>query len=241
MRLWPGATGSYATHHVVPAVGAVRIPDSIDFERAAAAMLQGMTAHYLVHNSYPLRPGDSALVHAAAGGVGLLLVQMAKQRGARVIGTVSTEEKGELARAAGADEIIFYTRVDFETETLRLTDQAGVDVVYDSVGETTFLKGLNCLKPRGMMVLYGQASGPVKPLDLQILNSKGSLFVTRPTLGHHVANRQELLQRAEDIFSWITAGQLSVRIDRTFPLAEAADAHRYIEARRTKGKVLLIP
>jgi NADPH2:quinone reductase len=182
-----------------------------------------------------------ALVHAAAGGVGLLLVQMAKKRGATVIGTVSTAAKEALARAAGADEVIRYTEADFETETMRLTDGAGVNVVYDSVGATTFAKGLNCLKPRGLMALYGQASGPVGAFDPQILNNKGSLFLTRPSLGHYVPNRAELLARANDLLGWMAKGELDVRIDRTFPLAEAPAAHRYIEARKTKGKVLLIP
>jgi NADPH2:quinone reductase len=204
-------------------------------------MLQGMTAHYLSHSTYPLKSGDVALVHAAAGGVGLLLVQMAKKRGATVIGTVSTTAKEELARAAGADEVIRYTEADFETETMRLTDGAGVNVVYDSVGATTFAKGLNCLKPRGLMALYGQASGPVGAFDPQILNNKGSLFLTRPSLGHYVPNRAELLARANDLLGWMAKGELDVRIDRTFPLAEAPAAHRYIEARKTKGKVLLIP
>jgi NADPH2:quinone reductase len=231
----------YAEYVVLPAWKLVPVPDDVEMYPATAAMLQGMTAHYLVHDSYRIRPGDSALVHAAAGGVGQLLVQIAKLRGARVIATVSTEEKAALARAAGADEVILYTQADFETETLRLTDNAGVQVVYDSVGKDTFLKGLNCLRPRGYMVLYGQASGPVGPFNPQILNSKGSLFLTRPSLGHHVATREELLQRAEDIFGWMAGGQLNVRVDRTFPLAAAAEAHRYIEGRQTKGKVLLIP
>jgi NADPH2:quinone reductase len=233
--------GGYAEYVVVPAWKLVPLPDEIALERGTAVMLQGMTAHYLATNTYPLGANDTALVHAASGGVGLLLVQLAKQRGARIIGTVSTEEKAELARAAGADEIIRYTQADFETETMRLTAGAGVNVVYDSVGKTTFMKGLNCLKPRGYMVLYGQASGPVGPIDPQILNSKGSLFLTRPTLGDYTADRAELLQRASDLFSLMRQGKLDVRVDRTFPLAEAAAAHRYIEGRQTKGKVLLIP
>ena len=233
--------GSYAEYAVVPAWRLVPIPESVDARSAAAVMLQGMTAHYLSRTTYPIQPGDTALVHAAAGGVGLLLVQMAKQRGARVIGTVSTEEKARLASQAGADEVILYTQVDFETETKRLTHGAGVNVVYDAVGVTTFDKSLNCLKPRGYMVLYGASSGPVSPLDPQVLNAKGSLFLTRPTLGHYVADRSELLSRAGDLFEWMAAGELQVRIDQTFPLSEAAEAHRYLEARKTKGKLLLIP
>lgn len=233
--------GGYAEYVIVPAWKLVPVPHDVDLERGTAVMLQGMTAHYLTHSTYPLSADDTALVHAASGGVGLILVQLAKHRGARVIGTVSTEEKAELARAAGADDIIFYTQADFETETMRLTDGAGVNVVYDSVGKTTFMKGLNCLKPRGYMVLYGQASGPVDPLSPQILNSKGSLFLTRPTLGHYTADRAELLQRAQDLFTLMQQGKLDVRVDRTFPLAEAAAAHHYIEGRQTKGKVLLIP
>jgi len=238
---YPIHPNGYAEYVVVPAWKLVPVPDEVDLERATAVMLQGMTAHYLSHSTYPLQPGDVALVHAAAGGVGLLLVQMAKKRGATVIATVSTEEKETLARAAGADEVIRYTEADFETETMRLTNGAGVNVVYDSVGVTTFAKGLNCLKPRGLMALYGQASGPVGTFDPQILNSKGSLFLTRPTLGHYVPNRTELLARANDLLGWMAKGELDVRIDRTFPLAEAPAAHRYIEARKTKGKVLLIP
>lgn len=234
-------SGSYAEYAIVPAWKLVPVPDKVDIRVAAAVMLQGMTAHYLTHSTYPLRPGDTALVHAAAGGVGLLLVQIAKRRGARVIGTVSTEEKARLAREAGADEVILYTQVDFEKEARRLTDGKGVDVVYDSVGKTTFEQSLNSLKRRGYMVLYGQSSGPVGPFDPQILNAKGSLFLTRPTLGHYVADRAELLQRANDLFTWIEAGELQVRIDQTYPLAAAAEAHRYLQERKTKGKLLLIP
>ncbi len=233
--------GSYAEYAVVPAWKLVPIPDSVDARSAAALMLQGMTAHYLSHTTYPLQPGDTALVHAAAGGVGLLLVQMAKRCGARVIGTVSTEEKARLARQAGADEVIIYTQTDFETETRRLTGGAGVNVVYDSVGKTTFDKSLNCLKPRGYLVLYGQSSGPVSPLNPQVLAAKGSLFLTRPSLAHYTADRAELLERAGDLFEWVAAGELQVRIDQTFPLAQAAEAHRYLEARKTRGKLLLIP
>jgi len=233
--------GSYAEYAVVPAWRLVPIPDGVDTRSAAAVMLQGMTAHYLSHTTYPLRPGDTALVHAAAGGVGLLLVQLAKRRGARVIGTVSTGEKARLARQVGADEVILYTQTDFEAETKRLTDGAGVNVVYDAVGVTTFDKSLNCLNPRGYMVLYGASSGPVSPLDPQVLNAKGSLFLTRPSLGHYVADRAELLSRAGDLFEWMVVGELQVRIDQTFSLSEAAEAHRYLEARKTQGKLLLIP
>jgi len=233
--------GAYAEYAVVPAWKLVRVPDSLDIRQAAAVMRQGLTAHYLTHSTYPLKPGDVALVHAAAGGVGHLLVQIAKQRGARVIGTVSTEEKARLARESGADEVIVYTKADFEAEVKRLTGGRGVDVVYDSVGQATFDKSLNCLRPRGMMVLFGQSSGRVPPFDPQILNVKGSLFLTRPSLGPYIADRAELLWRANDLFTWLASGQLQVRIDQVFPLAEAAQAHRYLEERRTKGKVLLIP
>jgi NADPH2:quinone reductase len=238
---YPLTLGAYAEYAVVPADRVVNVPTSIDLNTAAAVMLQGLTAHYYSTSTFPLQPGDKALVHAAAGGVGLLLVQMAKLRGAWVVGTVSTEEKAQLAREAGADEVILYTAQDFETEVKRLTGGRGVDVVYDSVGKTTFDKGLNCLRPRGYMVLCGQASGAVPPMDPQILNQKGALFLTRPTLGPYIATRAELLQRAADIFGWIEAGKLKVRIDRTFPLAQAAAAQTYMEDRRTKGKVLLIP
>ncbi len=233
--------GAYAEYAVVPARRLVPIPDAIDVRQAAAVMLQGLTAHYLTHSTYPLHPGDCALVHAAAGGVGLLLIQMAKRRGARVIGTVSTKEKARLAREAGADEVVLYTQADFEAETKRLTNDQGVNVVYDSVGQTTFDKSLNCLKPRGYMVLYGQSSGPVPPFNPQVLSAKGSVFLTRPNLMHYTLDRAELLKRAGDLFEWITAGTLTVRIDATFPLAEAAVAHRCLEERKTKGKLLLIP
>ncbi len=206
---------------------------------ATAAMLQGMTAHYLTHDTYPISTGNTALVHAAAGGGGVLLVQMAKLRGARVIGTVSTEEKEVLAREMVADEIIRYSERDFETEVKTLTNGRGVDVVYDSVGRDTFAKSLNCLRSRGYLVLYGQSSGAVEPLDPQLLNQKGSLFLTRPSLGYYNQDRDEILRRASDLFAWINDGRLSVRIDKTFPLEEATEAHRYIEARLSKGKVLL--
>jgi NADPH2:quinone reductase len=238
---YPLQIGSYAEYALVDAWKLVPIPDGVEAGQAATLMVQGLTAHYLTHSTYPLKRGDTALVHAAAGGVGQLLVQIAKRLGARVIGTVSTEEKARLAREAGADEVIIYTQADFEAEVKRLTGGQGVDVVYDGVGKATFDKGLNCLRPRGYMVLFGQASGPVPPLDPQVLNAKGSLFLTRPSLGHYAANRDELRQRADDLLTWAAAGELKVRIDRTFPLAEAAEAHRYLEGRKTKGKVLLIP
>ena len=238
---YSGVLGSYAQFAAVPASRLVKLPEGLDGKAGAAAMLQGMTAHYLSHATYPLKPGDWCLVHAAAGGVGLLLCQMAKMRGARVIGTVSTEAKAKLARQAGADEVILYTTQDFEAEVKRITGGAGVPVVYDSVGKTTFDKSLNCLAPRGVMVLYGQSSGPVPPLDPAILNQKGSLFLTRPSLVHHTATREELLQRSGDVLGWIKAGRLKLRIDLTLPLAQAADAHRQLEGRQTTGKVLLIP
>jgi NADPH2:quinone reductase len=235
------ARGSYAEYAVVPAAQLVKIPAAIDFQTAAAAMLQGMTAHYLTHSTFALKSGDTCLVHAAAGGAGLLLVQMARRIGARVFGTVSTEAKAQLARQAGADEIIFYTQQDFEAEVRRLTGGRGVDVVYDSVGATTFAKSLGCLRPRGMLALFGQSSGPVAPFDPNILNAKGSLFLTRPSLAHHLATREELLWRAGDVLGWIASGELRIRVDRVYPLAEAAEAHRALEGRHTAGKILLIP
>jgi NADPH2:quinone reductase len=238
---WTGVPGSYATHNAVPADRVVTLPADLDARTGAAAMLQGMTAHYLAHSTYPLKPGDSCLVHAAAGGVGLLLCQMARRAGARVIGTVSTEEKARLAREAGAHEVILYTTRDFEAEVKRLMDGKGLQVVYDSVGKDTFEKGFNCLAPRGYMVLYGQSSGPVPLFDLQVLNAKGSLFLTRPSLNHHILTREELLRRAGDVLGWIHRGELKLRIGATFPLAEAAEAHRQLEGRKTTGKVLLIP
>jgi NADPH2:quinone reductase len=238
---WTGVPGSYATHNVVPADRLVTLPAGVDARAGAAAMLQGMTAHYLAHSTYALRAGDTCLVHAAAGGVGLLLCQMAKRAGARVIGTVSTEEKAALARRAGADEVILYTRQDFEAEVKRLTGNKGLQVVYDSVGRDTFDKGLGCLAPRGYMVLYGQSSGPVGPLDPQVLNTKGSLFLTRPSLFHYIATRDELVRRAGEVLGWIQKGELTLRVGATFPLAEAAQAHRDLEGRRTTGKVLLLP
>src|SRR6266705_4598432 len=233
--------GAYAEYATVPADRVVVLPDGVSSKQGAAAMLQGMTAHYLASTTYPLKPGDSCLVHAAAGGVGVLLCQIAKLRGARVIGTVSTREKAELARAAGADEVMLYTEQDFEAEVKRLTNGAGLQVIYDSVGKTTFEKGLNCLAPRGMMVLYGQSSGPVGPLDPQVLSQKGSLFLTRPTLVHYIATRAELVARAGELLGWIKQGTLKVRTDRELPLAQAAEAHRLLEGRKTTGKVLLIP
>jgi len=234
------ARGSYAEYALVPAALLVKIPDDLDFQTAAAAMLQGMTAHYLTHSTYALKSGDTCLVHAAAGGVGGLAVQMAKMLGARVFGTVSTEEKARIAREAGADETILYTERDFEAEVKRLTGGRGVDVVYDSVGKTTFDKSLNCLRPRGLLALFGQSSGPVPPFDPAILNAKGSLFLTRPSLGHYVLTREELLWRAGDVLNWVASGKLKLRIDRTYPLEEAAAAHRDLESRKTAGKLVLL-
>src|SRR5881227_3410500 len=233
------AAGTVAA--VGPGDRVVTLPDGVSAKQGAAAMLQGLTAHYLTTTTYPLKVGDACLVHAAAGGVGLLLCQIAKLRGARVLGTVSTHEKAALARAAGADEVILYTEQDFEVEVKRLTGGAGLRVIYDSVGKTTFEKGLSCLAPRGMMVLFGQSSGPVGPFDPQVLSQKGSLFLTRPTLVHYIATRAELLARAGEVLGWIQRGTVKVRIDRELPLAQAAEAHRLLEARQTTGKVLLIP
>jgi NADPH2:quinone reductase len=238
---WTMSRGSYAQYAVVPTAMLVKLPDHIDFQSAAAVMLQGMTAHYLVHSTYALKSGETCLVHAAAGGAGGLIVQMAKMLGARVFGTVSTEEKARIAREAGADEAILYTQQDFEAEVKRLTAGRGVDVVYDSVAKTTFEKSLNSLRPRGMLALFGQSSGPVPPFDPNILNGKGSLFLTRPSLAHYLLTREELLWRAGDVLNWVTSGKLKVRIDRTYPLAEAAAAHRDLEGRKTAGKLLLIP
>jgi NADPH2:quinone reductase len=231
--------GSYAEYAVVPASALVKIPAHVDFNTAAAAMLQGMTAHYLTHSTFPLKSGDTCLVHAAAGGTGGLIVQMAKMIGARVFGTVSTDAKAQIARGHGVDEVILYTQQEFDAEARRLTGGRGVDVVYDSVGRTTFDKSLNSLRPRGMLALFGQSSGPVPPFDPGILNGKGSLFLTRPSLGHHVLTRDELLWRAGDVLNWIDAGKLKLRIDRTYPLAQAAEAHRALEGRHTSGKLLL--
>lgn len=238
---YTSSLGSYAEYAAVPANRLVKIPDQLDFEQAAAAMLQGMTAHYLVNGSYQLKTGESALVHAAAGGVGLLLVQMAKKIGARVIGTAGTHEKAQLARDAGADEVIVYTEADFETETRRLTDGQGVHVVYDGVGRDTFEKGLNVLRPRGYMVLFGGSSGAVPPFDLIKLSQKGSLYVTRPTLAHYTAARDELEWRANDVMQMIVRGDLKLRIHKVYTLAEAEQAHRDLEGRKTTGKLLLRP
>lgn len=232
--------GSYAEFAVVPAWKLVPLPASLDTQSGAALMLQGMTAHYLCASTYPLKAGDTVLIHAAAGGVGRLLVQMAKIKGARVFGAVSTAEKAALAEQAGADAVFITKKVDFDTECKKLEPE-GVDVVYDSVGAETFERSLDCLRPRGLMALYGQASGPVPPQDLQILNKKGSLFVTRPSLLHYARTREEIAERTSDLFAWLESGSLELAIDKQFPLADAAEAHRYIEARKTKGKVLLIP
>lgn len=234
------ARGSYAEYAVVPAWQLVKVPDGIGLNSAAAAMLQGMTAHYLTHSTFRLKSGDTCLVHAAAGGAGRLIVQMAKMLGARVLGTTSTDAKAEIARQVGIDEIIFYTKQDFEAEVKRLTSGRGVDVVYDSVGAPTYMQGLNCLRPRGMMVLFGQSGGKVPPIDPTILNTKGSLFLTRPSLAYYCANREELLWRAGDVLQWIASGKLKLAIDRTYPLAQAAQAHRDLESRATAGKVLLV-
>ena len=233
--------GSYAEYAAVPADRLVKIPDGVSEREAAAAMLQGMTAHYLAHDTYPLKKGETALIHAAAGGVGLLLVQMARNIGVRVIGTVSSEEKAKLAREAGADEIIFYTQSDFEAETKRLTGGKGVDVVYDSVGKTTFEKGLNVLRPRGMMALFGGSSGAVPPFDPLTLTQKGSLYLTRPSIGHYIFTRQELQQRAGAVFGMIREKKLKLRIEHVYPLQQAVQAHRDLEGRKTTGKLLPIP
>ncbi len=233
--------GAYAEFAVVPESALVPVPAEVSLTDAAAVMLQGMTAHYLAFSTFPLKKGDTALIHAAAGGVGLLLVQMAKKAGATVIGTVSTEEKAALAKEAGADHVIRYTQTDFAAETRRLTDGDGVEVVYDSVGQATFEKSLTVLKPRGMMVLFGQSSGPVPPFNLGALNTLGSLYITRPSLFHYIASREDLLWRSGDVLSWLKEGSLKLRIDRTIPLADAAEAHTLLAARKTAGKVLLIP
>jgi NADPH2:quinone reductase len=238
---YTGVPGAYAQYAAVPAARLVVLPQGVSTRQGAAAMLQGMTAHYLACTTYPLENGDTCLVHAAAGGVGLLLCQMAKMSGARVIGTVSTEEKAKLAREAGADEVILYTKQDFEAEVKRITGGKGLQVVYDSVGKTTFEKGFSILAPRGMMVLYGQSSGTVAPLDLGILAAKGSLFLTRPSLFAYTATREELVQRAGDVLGWIRDGKLRLRMEFEFPLKDVAEAHRALEGRKTTGKVLLIP
>jgi NADPH2:quinone reductase len=237
-----GVPGAYAEYIVAPAERLVPFNVTlVEARMAAAVMLQGMTAHYLAHSTFPIEEGQSVLLHAAAGGVGLSLIQLAKMRGATVIGTVSTEEKAQLAKDAGADEVILYTEQDFVEETERITDGEGVHVVYDSVGKDTFDGGLDCLRPRGYMVLFGQSSGPVPPFDLQILNQKGGLYVTRPALAQYTATREELLWRAESLFSWIGQGNLSVHIGGTYRLSEADQAHRDLEGRKTTGKLILIP
>lgn len=240
---WGGVagTGGYAAEGIFPAERLVAVPDGLDAKQASAAMLQGMTAHFLVESTYPVKKGDIVLVHAGAGGVGLLLTQLAKERGATVFTTVSTEEKAELSRGAGADHVILYTQQDFVSEVKRLTSGAGVHAVFDSVGKTTFEKGLEVLRPRGMMVLFGGASGPVAPLDPLVLNTKGSLFLTRPTLFHYIADRASLLHHANAVLERVRSGALKLRIECTWSLAEAASAHEALEARKTTGKVLLIP
>lgn len=238
---WARGPGSYATHLAINESAVVKIPEGIDATTAAAAMLQGMTAHYLAMSTYPVAPGDICLIHAAAGGVGLLLCQIAKRAGARVLGTVSTEEKAALARKAGADDVILYKITDFEAEVRRLTDGKGVSVVYDSVGKDTFMKSLGCLRRRGMLVLYGQSSGAVPPFDPHLLYQRGSAFLTRPTLHDYTATRDELAARAGDLFRWIKAGELTITVGATFPLTEAALAHEKLGGRETVGKVLLIP
>ncbi len=238
---YTGILGSYAEYATVPADRLVRVPEKITDEQAAAAMLQGMTAHYLVYSSYPLKKGDTALIHAAAGGMGLLLVQLAKHIGARVIGTAGSTEKAKLAREAGADDVILYNEQDFESETRRFTNGKGVHVVYDGVGKTTFEKGLNVLQPRGYMVLFGGASGAVPPFDPMRLTQKGSLFLTRPSLGHYIASREELEQRATDILNLIAQGKLNLHIGHKYKLQDAQQAHRDLEGRKTTGKLLLIP
>jgi NADPH:quinone reductase len=239
--VYEGVVGAYAELQAVPAAKAVKIPGDVKMDTAAAIMLQGMTAHYLTTSTYPLTPGSTCLVHAAAGGTGGLLVQVAKRRGARVIGTVSTLEKAQIARGDGADETINYTTEDVVDRVKHFTNGRGVDVVYDSVGRTTFDASLDCLRPRGYLVLFGASSGPVPPFDPQILNRKGSLYLTRPTLAHYTATREEMVGRVDDLLAWLRAGQLTVRIAKEFPLREAADAHRALESRRFAGKLLLIP
>ena len=238
---WCGIPGTYAEFAVASADRLIVIPDSVSIEQAAAAILQGMTAHYLAHATYAIQPGDCVLIHAGAGGVGLLLIQMAKQLGARVLTTVSTEGKAILARDAGADEVIFYTHEDVAARVKEMTGGAGIPVVYDSVGKSTFEGSLACLRPRGLLALFGGSSGAVPPFDLIRLSTAGSLYVTRPTLKHYIASRQELEQRAGDVFTSIADGRLKLRLEHTYPLAEAAQAHRDLEARKTTGKVLLIP
>ena len=238
---YAGVVGSYAEYAAVPAARLVKLPDGVDTRTAAAVMLQGMTVHYLTHSTFPLEPGHTALVHAAAGGVGLLLVQVAKMRGARVIGTCSTPEKAAKVREAGADEVILYTEQDFETEVKRLTDGEGVDVAYDSVGKASWEGSLNCLRPRGMAVFFGNASGPVPAIEPLALTARGSLFLTRPSLAHYAAKREELLERASDVLGWVSSGKVNVVIGEAFPLSQAGEAQRKLAARLTSGKLLLLP
>ena len=238
---YTSVVGSYAEYAAVPTKMLVKVPEGIDLKVAAGAMLQGMTAHYLTHSTFPLKKGDTALVHAAAGGAGLLIVQMAKALGAKVIGTMSTEAKAEIARKAGADETILYTTQDFEAEVKRITDGKGVDVVYDSVGVTTFLKSLSCIRPRGMMVSFGQSSGPVGPIEPLLLSQRGSLFLTRPTLAFHIATPEELAWRAGDVLNGIASGKLNIHIEKTYKLADVQQAHRDLESRKTTGKLVLTP
>lgn len=230
--------GSYAEYAVVPAARLVPLPDGIDFQSAAAVMLQGLTAHYLTHSTYPLTSGEYALVHAGAGGAGLMITQIARKRGAHVIATVGTEAKAELAKQAGANDVVVYTRQDFEVEVKRITGGRGVDVVYDSVGKDTFDRSLNCLRPRGYLAQFGFSSGPVAPIDPATLGYKGAVFLTRPMLNYYIATRDELLARSRDLFAWLAAKELSLRIDRVVPLADAGKAHAALEARQTSGKVL---
>jgi len=238
---WCGVPGTYAQFAVAPVARLIAVPDGITTRQAAAAMLQGMTAHYLAHSTCAIQNGDAVLIHAGAGGVGLLLIQMAKRLGARVFATVSTDEKAALARAAGADETVLYTREDFAARVREFTGGAGVPVVYDSVGKTTFDGSLACLRPRGILVLYGGSSGAVPPFDLIQLSARGSLYVTRPTLKDYTATREELVRRASDVLGWVADGSLKLRLEHSYPLADAAQAHRDLEARKTTGKVLLIP
>ncbi len=238
---WAGVAGSYAEYACLPAEKLVKLPEHVDCEQAAAAMLQGMTAHYLSHDTFPLKRGDTALVHAAAGGVGLLLTQAARLRGARVLATAGSARKAELARKAGAEEVILYQEKDFVAEVKRLTGGKGVQVVYDSVGQATFLKSLECLAPRGLIVTFGQSSGKIAPLDTQVLSTRGSLFLTRPTLWHYIADRPSLLARAGELFDWIGSGRLFLYIAKVLPLERAAEAHSLLESRQTMGKLLLSP
>ncbi len=238
---WAMARGSHAEFAVVPAWQLIEVPEGLELKSAAAVMLQGMTAHYLSHSTYPLKSGDTCLISAAAGGVGLLLLQMAKRLGARAIAMVGTDAKAEAAKTAGADDVIVYTRQDFPAEVKKITNGRGVDVVYDSVGASTFLPGLDCLRPRGMMVTYGNASGPAPEIAPLLLNQKGSLFLTRPTLAHYAATREELAWRAGDIFKWLLDGSLKLHIERTYKLADVAQAQRDLESRKTTGKLVLEP